>query len=298
MKVALISPYEHLASYGIRMLAACLKEAGHECKTLFLTQDFDARYTDEMLKDILEVLEPFPLIGMGVVTNHVHQVMQLSKAIRATYPEKKIIWGGIHATIEPDECLQSADMVCIGEGEEAMVELCNKMDSDADCTDVPNINFKIGDKIIKNAARPLVRDLDSFPFPDYDLDDHYVLDRGRLRHMTAEFLNQNLGGQYVTMSSRGCTYKCTFCCNNVYIELYKGDRWFRKRSNENIVAELRMVKDKMPYIKEIYFDDDAFLARSVRETQEFCDFYAREIALPFIVTGITPTSITEEKLEL
>ena len=97
-----------------------------------------------------------------------------------------VIWGGVHPTIKPLECLQHADMVCIGEGEDAMLELVTKMSRGEDYLRTKNLWFKTGDQVIQNPLSPLPRDLDVYPFPDYSMDDHHIIFNDRMVPLTDE----------------------------------------------------------------------------------------------------------------
>ena len=60
-------------------------------------------------------------------------------------------------------------MICIGEGEEVIVELCDKLEKDKDITNIKNLWLNRNGRIIKNPIRPVIENLDLLPFPDYDL---------------------------------------------------------------------------------------------------------------------------------
>ena len=152
--------------------------------------------------------------------------------------------------------------------------------------------------MISNPVRKLDPNLDALPFPDYSGGDHYILHKGQLVPVTHELLDQNLEGQYLTLSSRGCMFSCTFCCNNFLKDLYKDSKWLRKRTIANLIEECVWVKKNLPWVREILFDDDAFMARSVAELEEFAREYTQKVGIPFFVTGITPASLKEETLNI
>jgi anaerobic magnesium-protoporphyrin IX monomethyl ester cyclase len=298
MKIVLISPYESVASYGVRMLSAVLKQRGHEVRIIFLPLHFEERYSAELLERIAEVVKDTPLVGISLSSNYFDRAVELTRALKAKKPEQRILWGGIHPTIEPEECLDYADIVCIGEAERALGELVEKIERGEDYGGVKGFGFRRNGEKHVNPIAPLVTDLDVLPFPDYSYADHVILHDGKLVQATPELIAANLEGRYWTLSSRGCLFQCTFCCNNLLRHLYGGDTWFRKRSTENIIAELEWIKKDHPLFKEIYFDDDAFLDRSLDEIRDFADTYKRRVAMPFVITGVTPNSLTEEKLTI
>ena len=78
-----------------------------------------------------------------------------------------VIWGGTHPTIAPDESIQVADIVCIGEGEYPLLDLANRMSAQREFDYVKNLWIRKEDRIIKNDVGPLIPDLDTLPFPHY-----------------------------------------------------------------------------------------------------------------------------------
>ena len=178
------------------------------------------------------------------------------------------MWGGIHPTVCPAECLEYADIVCVGEGEGAVLELLNKMQGNESCWETRNLWFKREGNIIKNAVRDLNRNLDIYPMPDYSLNDHYLMFEDRIQLMTPELLKISAEGSfiskdismskygYLTMSGRGCPHKCTFCVNDTLKNLYRGQNHLRWRSTWHIINELLWVKKNMSYVGHIGFSDD------------------------------------------
>ena len=299
MKICLISPYESVSSYGLRLLSSILKKNGHQVTSLFLGLNFvNESIPPESHAEIAKFACGSQLIGISLSSNYYRISIDLTRILKERCPQIPVLWGGIHPTIEPDECIKFCDMVCIGEAEEAIKELAQRMDAGQPCTDTRNFFFKQSDgSVIKNPLRPLVKDLDSLPLPDYSNQEQYILQDGKLIPSTHELLNENLSGQYLTLASRGCVNSCAYCCNSFLKELYKGDRWFRKRSIENVLEECFWVKDNLPWVTEILFDDDAFMARGLDELKTFVEAYKKRVGIPFFVTGVTPRMLSEEKLQ-
>ena len=153
MNIVLISPYEDLQAFGIRTLSACLKRAEHDVRLIFLPRRFTERYKEQTLKELVEFSEGADLIGISLMTNYFDNVVQLTLALK-NHTRIPILWGGIHPSVRPEECLKYADMVCIGEGEEALVELAKRMNEGQNCYDVKNIWFKGKGNLITNQLRP------------------------------------------------------------------------------------------------------------------------------------------------
>ena len=143
-----------------------------------------------------------------------------------------IIWGGKHPTADPEDSILQADMVGISEGEDTLVEVVDNLSSGKSCDNVPGLWIKQGNEIIKNPLRPLETNLDRFLFPDYSLENKFLLDREVMRIGPVEDRDlDKMRKLYPTMITRGCLYCCTFCTNSTNPRL----RRVRFRSVDNVI---------------------------------------------------------------
>lgn len=294
--ITLISLTGH--AFGIRILSACLKKEGHNVQIILLPTPFACQYKDNILKEVVALSEEADLIGISLMTNFFDNAVQVTQKLKENL-SVPVLWGGIHPTICPTECLDHADMVCIGDGEETVVELVRKIENEEDYRNVQGIWLKEGDNIIKNEKRPLIQDLDSIPFPDYDLENCYVLGAkgNRIHKMDEDMLKKRaMGGVYSTIPTRGCPSGCSYCCNNTLNKMYPTQKTTRKRSVDNIIEELTEIKGKLPFIDTIRFEDDNFFCYTVEEIADFCEKYKKNVDLPLIVYGASPSTLTREKL--
>ena len=198
-------------------------------------------------------------------------------------------------------------MVCIGDGEEAMLKLVNNIENGESNLNIDNFWIKSNGMIFKNPLGKLTDSLDSYPMPDYSLEGHHVLYEGHIHQMTSEllkiFLERGTVSTYLkkigyqTMTGRGCPHRCTYCVNDTIKSLYEGQGYLRWRSVDHVIGELLWVKENMPYIGYIWISDDAFFARSLKNLEKFCKEYKEKIGLPFSCLG-SPLTITEKKMEL
>ncbi|MCX7643061.1 MAG: B12-binding domain-containing radical SAM protein, partial [Armatimonadetes bacterium] len=148
-----------------------------------------------------------------------------------------VVMGGPHPTFLPQDSLKHSDFVVRGEGEETAVELLEALNNGSKPHNVKGVSFWDEGEIAHNPPRPLIRDLDSLPFPDLSLI------RGKEKISVTPIL-----------TSRGCPYDCTFCS----VTQMFGHK-FRQRSVENVMEELRFLKPK-----SVFFYDDIFNADSER----------------------------------
>ncbi len=313
-KVTLISPYGDISSCGIRLLASCLKRAGFDVRMVFLPiSRLEGRgdipsdvylYPEKVLEQVAEQCIGSLLIGISFMSNYYDRVIQLCRFLRQNV-DIPVVLGGIHPTLQPEECASLADYLCIGEGEEAVVELALKLARDDGAEAIKNIWPAKNGTLIMGPLRPLIQNLDLLPFQDYDLLDDYVLYEDELIRMTPELLQFFLQespvktvtgtAYYIMLTSRGCEFNCAYCCNTALKKKYPNQPWLRYRSPESVVDEAALIKDKMPFIGSIFFCDDSFLDRGVSEIDRFRELYKDRAGLPFFCLG-TPFGITEEKM--
>ena len=271
MKVQFIYPnqvrHPKDISIGIAILSAILKQYGHKVDlidTTFGLQD----------SGVLSRVERFnpELIALSSNSSNFTYAVHLATLIKSKFAIPTII-GGVHPTVDPEEAItkECFDMICVGEGEEALLELVQYLKRDGKSNAIKNIWFKENNTIIKNSPRPLITDLDSLPDPDLEIYDYarYL----RSHNMVASFL-----------TARGCPYRCTYCSNSALKNLHKGlGPWVRYRSVGSSMAELKRTVKKFS-VKKVEFYDDTFTLSAPR-VKKFCKEYTRQVGLPFHVNA-------------
>lgn len=311
MLVTLISPYPDITSFGLRTISAHLRRHGHRTRLIFLPDPLGddllygvKRYEDDVLDRLAELCRGSDLVGITLMTNFFDGAVQVTRRLKAS-PGVPVIWGGVHPTIRPEESLEHADIVCVGDGEDAVLELAGHLAAGSDWSGTANLWSRRGGTVVRNPPRPLTRDLDLYPRPDYSLEDHHILFEGRLQPLTAEIqrrclergtVSHYLGRPgYQTMTGRGCPHQCTYCVNDALKTLYGTAGYLRWRSTAHVIEELLWVKANLPYVGFIWISDDAFFARPSPAIQEFCREYKERIGLPFSCLA-SPVTVTEEKM--
>lgn len=174
------------------------------------------------------------------------------------------IMGGPQVTFEPETFEQSGmDVYCLGEGEGAFRDFLIQVENGESYDDVPNLITREN----KNPVRPLIRNLDELPPADRDL----VLSNSFLKDVPKKTF-------YAT---RGCPFKCAYCCNNYYHQLYRGKGPIVRRfSVERVIQEIESVKGmyRMDFVK---FGDDLFAMKADAWLEEFAEKYSTRVGIPF-----------------
>jgi len=322
MKIALLNPtgIDHY-SPCIRHLASYLKVHGHEIRQIFLPADtYESRWKDRndktfsikqladpMVEDLQDLVEDCDLVGVSFLTSMFDIAVHATRVIQNRFPEKLICWGGFHPTTMPQQALDFVDMVCVGEGEHAILELVERLEAGKDYYDIRNWWFrKPNGKVVGNPHRPLVQDLDALPHQDFDLEDDWSWDEKKehliqvdwdiFKHLVPTYPDRNgdLRISYKTMITRGCPHKCSYCGVAFNHDLYKGQRYLRRRSVEHMIGEIKNIMRRYPEIGIIHFQDDVFFSTSTEEIEKFADHWKREIGMPFRAQ-CSPTTINEAK---
>ncbi len=204
----------------------------------------------------------------------------------------KNVFGGVFATFAPELVMkyQNVDMVCVGEGENAIIDLSNSISNKEDYSHVTNLWVRQDDgAIMKNSiSRPV--DLDELP----PVTDIALFGEKRFYRPMGGKIRRLLPVE----THRGCPYTCSFCNSPGQNRLYgegdflKGMSFFRKKRMDLVKDEIENHIKKYD-VEYIYFWADTFLAWTDKEFDEFCQMYSK-IKLPFWCQTRIET-VTEEK---
>ena len=318
--LTLLSPTPpDLSAFGVRSLQASLKAAGHTVRLVLfpgsiglLQEDgsFVYRYPQRVVDQALELAAGSDLVGVSFFTNYFDRADQLSRAVRERLG-LPVVWGGIHATIRPEEALDHADFVCRGEGETALDELLGALAGGGPTDAIPGVWTRRDGRIVDNGLRPLIADLDALPFFDFTGVDQYVHtpENDHIVPLSGDILARALPlvpyrrGRllrvYRTMTDRGCPHGCAYCNVPTVKALFSGGPipYFRNRSVPHVMAELREITARYPFIEGIQLFDDTFFSRRMDWLAAFAASYKKDIGLPFFCQA-SPTTLSAEKLDL
>jgi radical SAM superfamily enzyme YgiQ (UPF0313 family) len=280
---------------GVRLLSAALRRQGFSAPILFMKgwRNNDVRPPTETEIGLLErhVSELRPsLIGFGFGTPYLGIVTELTRRLR-TVTDAHIVWGGVHPTIVPEDCIEHADSVCVGEGEGPLVDLARAIRDGDPPDEIANLWIRRADRVVKNPPRPLIADLDELPFTELADAEMAVIDGDRFTTGNPSEDNH----LYRIFASRGCPFGCAFCYNSQYRQIYRGlGRYHRTRSVASVIAELEAAVARLPRLRRVRFDDDSFVFPP-SWIDEFCASYPERVGLPFDIL-LNPQAADETTL--
>ena len=301
MRISLFNVTGRLSTDGSRLLSALLKRAGHSVRSFFLSRAEPLEYGRRELALLDEALQSSDLVMISVYSSYAVRAIELTEYIHERFPGLKVIWGGPHCISVPDLGLHHADGVCFSEGDEAAVELADRIEKGGDWTGTPNFAFRASGKVVTNRVLPPFSGLDSLPYYDFDLEDQSLLDK-TLEPLTAEKLKERLAGYpyripiFYYMTSRGCPHDCAYCNNCRYTALW-GRTAIRMQGVERVIEELAYQLKKLPFIEFVAFGDDDFFVRPLAQLELFAALYKERIGLPFGV-AVSARTWRKDKAEV
>jgi radical SAM superfamily enzyme YgiQ (UPF0313 family) len=232
---------------GLAWIAAVLEREGHE--VAIVDAHAEGVGFDAMAERIRR--HPADWVGITATTSLIGNALEVARIARALLPAARIVLGGVHPTVLPEEVLAepAVDLVVRGEGEVTMSELV----SGKPPAEVAGVSYRANGAIVHNPDRALIADLDWLPLPAYHLlpMHRYHPARGAYKRLPAVSM----------LAGRGCPGRCTFCYRLFGTRL-------RVRSGRRLAEEAKFLQDHYG-IREVCFYDDTFTAVK-KEVLAFC----------------------------
>ena len=246
--------------------------------------------------------EKWDIIGIGGLTTTYARIKQLAPLIRKFAPDSLFVGGGGWSSYNPTEILElvpELDLIVIGEGEETFEELYDHVKNNS--KDFENVNgLCIRDTMLKykfTAPRALIADLNTVPYPAYDLMESEIYFKFSSLPLSADSFNSKR--RISTVWERGCPRGCTFCSHNgmsridlqnIYGEGDRkaGEKLVRISDKENDTFQLparwptpEYAVNNVKLLKEKFDVDfvsilDENMTSNLKWTKEFCDLYVKE----------------------
>lgn len=246
---------------GIMYLAAYLRER-FDLEIVLINQREENLAVDEIIRQA-RGFDP-DVIGFGAITTAVHDLAELTRKAREALPRALVLVGGPHVSAFREKVLEDTDahVAVLGEGERTFEAILHARLGGDDFSEIPGLIWRAPDgEIVSNPGHTLmIEDLDTLPFPAYDLID-------LRKYWKLQSMPPIVRRRYASLlSSRGCPYQCMWC-HNIF-----GKR-FRRHSPERIVEEIdRHIRTWG--IDDVEFLDDIFNLDKKRVV-EFCELAQR-----------------------
>lgn len=264
---------------AISQLSAIARREGHQVGLAFSASLFHDRYNlsvprlaplfDDRRRVIDAILRQRPdVLAFSVLTGTYRWMLGVAAEAKQRLPEVKVVFGGVHPSAVPDRVLAEppVDFVCVGEGDVAFPAILRAVRDGGARDPIPNTRWRAPDgSLVRGPQTGFLQDLDALPFFDKELWEDDI----------------RVGDFYLTMASRGCPYRCTFCFNNFFANLpeEKRGKYVRQRSVDHVMQELLLAKRRYA-LRFVDFEDDVFTVDKAW-VHAFCERYRREIGVPF-----------------
>ncbi|OGX35680.1 MAG: hypothetical protein A3C36_05025 [Omnitrophica WOR_2 bacterium RIFCSPHIGHO2_02_FULL_52_10] len=264
---------------SVSLLSAMAKRRGHEVSLAYSVSLFNdrshlnipglSRIFDDRQDVMAAIQRQRPdVIAFSALSANYQWMLGIAAESKALFPRVKTVFGGVHPSAVPQRVLArpQVDYVCVGEGDVAFPMILDAIEKGDFAGPIPNTRYlSPTGATVRGPQAGFVQDLDALPAYDKELWEEHI----------------PLGDYYITMASRGCPYRCTFCFNNFFAQLpdKRSGRYVRQRSPEHIMGELRLAKRRYNP-RMIEFFDDVFTLDK-KWLKSFLDAYKDEINIPF-----------------
>ncbi len=223
------------------------------------------------------------VLAFSIMSPHWYPMESYLELLKSELPDKPIIVGGYQAMLSQQQTIDhpAVDFACVGDGEYSMANLLRFL-LGTDQGPVDGMWEKLADGSVYKTEPHQIGDLQSLPFPDYDL---FAKPDGFKSVVSSIFGPK---GKIVlpVMTGRGCPYRCTYCCNTPLLEGWRSKKTFlRKYDPDLLVAELERLKARYE-VGYFEFWDELFLS-NLKFVREFFELYKQRIKLPFSINSRT-----------
>lgn len=260
---------------GIMYLSSSLKRGGHEVRVVDISNS-------NLDRCVLDYSPHF--LAYSTWSGSDEEFLKINNHLKGILNNNVTsIFGGPHPTFFPDFINEEGvDIICRGEGEEAFVELADRVQKGDSYNDIKNLWVKQNSTVIKNDCRPLKDNLDEIPLPDRQPFDEIP---GAMHYI-----------EYV-INTRGCPFNCSYCFNHQIKDVYGLKQIkVRRRSVDNVISELIGIKKRNNTVQYIQFMEDIFPFEK-DWVNEFKIKYLKEINLPFLI-HCRANLVKEENIKL
>ncbi len=241
--------------FGPMVLSAVLKKTGHET-TLGVIKKGD-------VEEKIRAWKP-DMLAYSMMSVDMHDMKNFNDDLRKRVKLFTLL-GGAGPSLDRS-CVNDLgiDAVCVGEGEDAIIEIVKRVEQHKGLDGIPNVITRSEKELTR---RHLIEDFDKYPFMDRELIYAYP----EMRHFGIKGI----------WTSRGCLFSCPYCFNNRYNSLFKDSgRIVRRRSVDSVIKETKQLiaSYRTSFIR---IQDDVFAHKTDEWLKEFSERWALEVRVPF-----------------
>lgn len=249
-----------------------------EGASLYDTSTWKKNKPDE-LRHLVTLLKELDVdaIGITCLSHAMIQAEAVTAHLRQHF-DLPILWGGTGPTVEPDRSILHADLVCVGEGEDVIIEIAERLDKQQNLENITGTWYRLPDGTVQKNPKRAVADLEVIGMPVWD-PEYYAYINGHRFDRTFEPNAHNFDKSYQMMTQRGCPFSCSFCVESFYQNEFGKKDSLRRMSPEKAIRELAYAKNVLGH-KTVTFMDDVFTVNP-RWLEDFMALYKKDIGLPF-----------------
>jgi magnesium-protoporphyrin IX monomethyl ester (oxidative) cyclase len=274
----------------LKVLDAAVEGYGHEERAGPKLLRYGLAFSE--IEERIREFKP-DLVGVSCIfSSQFRNVSQVAKSAKKVDPGIVTITGGTHPTFLPELCMKNCrelDLIARGEGEHTLLDLVKASREGGEPGDIDGLVWKSDGELVINRDREPYKDLDSIPFPARDL---FPLERYHEISIPMGMVYKRL--PFMNMiTSRGCPFHCAFCSSTKFW----GNR-YRKRSVENVLAEMEQLYHEFG-IREFKFFDDNLTFDKKRARKLFKGMIERGIDVTWNTpNGVHVVNMDDEMLDL
>lgn len=306
-----------------RYLSGILRAKGYDTTIVSITPTYagvgatwaysEETLGEEAIRQMQEMAQGALFVGIVLFTFEAHITKRFYESFKKLCPAMPVVVGGPHATLDPHHASQMSDYVCIGDGEQGIVEIAEYFQRrnnqvaatpayagrpatpESVCTNIYQSAWirnhpDFATSIVSHES-PCLADI----IPTFAFDAEYnISDKGLIR-VTPETAPQYIE-TYATFLSRGCVNNCAYCCHEILANKSGFLRRIKSRQVRSVIEELLEIKKNYLWVKRVVFCDPNILSNKREVIAEFLQEYKQHINLPFTVTGFTFNQMTEDVL--
>jgi anaerobic magnesium-protoporphyrin IX monomethyl ester cyclase len=247
---------------GLGYVMTAMKRAGFSFDVL----DLDAHPQSHQETERFLRTHRYDVVAMGCIVTGYKYVKWLAETVKEAFPDTVIVVGNTvaHSIVDTLLTRTAADVAVMGEGDETIVELLGRLQRSRDLEGIRGIQYRRGETVVANAVRPIIADVNTIPFPDWDLLDVeiYIGSLSRVNEAPTPIPPDQVRAMSIN-TARGCPFQCTFCYH-----IFRESR-YRARSAQSVIAEVRARHER--YGINLFTFHDELTFYSLPQAEEFAD---------------------------